>query len=242
MSRGIYVALSGALAQENALEATAANVANASSPGFQRLRPVFREALTQANKRDASLHYASMSETAVDTSGGAIRATGRALDVALPAGGYLAVDGGKGERYTRAGALALDDKGVLKTASGADVLAASGGPITVPTGQGEVRIDPDGSVFAGAAPVAKLKVVRFERPERLAPEGGGMLAAGEAGAAAPMNEPVTPGALEDSNAQPVQAMTELMSASRTFEAFQRVLDTLGETDRKLLTTVPGAFE
>jgi flagellar basal body rod protein FlgG len=37
-------------------------------------------------------------------------------------------------------------------------------------------------------------------------------------------------------------MTEMMQASRTFEAFQKVLDQFGEMDRKLLTTVPSAVE
>ena len=48
MGDGIYVALSGAIAQSAHLDATAANLANAGTDGYQRVRPVFREELTRA--------------------------------------------------------------------------------------------------------------------------------------------------------------------------------------------------
>ena len=34
-------------------------------------------------------------------------------------------------------------------------------------------------------------------------------------------------------------MTDLVTASRTFEAFQRVIDAFRDADRKVTTTVPG---
>ena len=48
MSDGIYVALSGAIAQASSLDTTATNLANASTDGYQRVRTVFREALATA--------------------------------------------------------------------------------------------------------------------------------------------------------------------------------------------------
>ncbi|MBX3186739.1 MAG: flagellar hook basal-body protein [Labilithrix sp.] len=241
MSKGVYVALSGAVAQQNALDTTALNVANASSTGYQRLRPVFRQALAGAVARDGGLRYAATSRTAIDTTPGATRVTERGLDVALPPGVYLAVTTPRGERYTRAGNLTLDKDGTLKTASGTPVAREDGAPIKV-SGAGEVRIDPDGSVKVGDGVAGKLKLVKFERPDALEPEGSSLLAIGGAGAATAASEPLTVGALEESNAQPMVAMTELMTASRTFEAFQKVLDQFGEIDRKLLTTVPTAVE
>ena len=49
MAGGIYVALSGAVAQTTQLDTTAANIANANTDGYQRVRPVFREMLAQAS-------------------------------------------------------------------------------------------------------------------------------------------------------------------------------------------------
>lgn len=241
MSKGVYVALSGAVAQETALDTTAVNVANASSVGFQRLRPVFRAALATAQGADPNLRFVAVARTSVDTTQGALRNTGRPLDVAMPSGAYLAVSTPAGERYTRVGALSLDADGGLR-AGGAPVLGADDSPIRVAKDGAEVRVDPDGTVRQGTSSVGKLKVVRFEKPEEMKLEGAGLLDASAAGAAVPEKEPVVVGSLEESTAQPVTSMTELMSASRSFEAFQKVLDSFGEADRKLLGSVPGAFE
>jgi flagellar basal body rod protein FlgG len=242
VSKGVYVALSGAVAQEQALESTAQNVANSASAGYQRLRPIFRQVLARATNPDPNLRYATTSRTALDTSQGAIRVTDNPLDIALPKGVYLAAIGAKGERYTRAGNLSLDSEGTLKTAGGTPVSSDGGAPIKASPSRGQVRVDPDGTVKQGNDVLGKVKLVTFETPDALEPEGSGLLAPGGAGNATPSTEKVAVGALEESNAQPVQAMTEMMQASRTFEAFQKVLDQFGEIDRKLLTTVPTAVE
>jgi flagellar basal-body rod protein FlgF len=238
VSKGVYVALSGAVAQEQALEATATNVANASSAGYQRLRPVFRQALAKAANSDRQLQYTKTTRTALDTTPGALRKTENPLDVALPQGVYMAAVTTRGERYTRAGDLTIDASGTLRTAGGAAISSSGGAEIKAAPGGGAVRIDPDGNVVQGTASVGKIKLVKFATPDALEPEGGGLLAVGGGGEMTEATEALTVGAIEESNAQPVAAMTEMMQASRTFEAFQKVLDQFGEIDRKLLTTVP----
>lgn len=242
MSKGVYVALSGAVAQEQAMEMTATNVANSSSAGYQRMRPVFRQALAKATKPDGELRYTTTSRTALDTTPGATRVTDNPLDVAMPAGVYLAAITPRGERFTRAGNLGIDTLGTLRTASGTPVSSDAGVPLKVSPGGGQVRIEPDGTVKQGTNTIGKLKLVTFATPGALEHEGSGLLAAANAGAATVAKEPLTVGAVEESNAQPVAAMTEMMQASRTFEAFQKVLEQFGEIDRKLLTTVPSAVE
>src|SRR5580704_19379329 len=101
MSDGIYVALSGAIAQAESLDTTATNLANASTDGYQRMRTVFREAMVTAGKNGGSRSVTS-SGVSLDTSRGALRATGNPLDVALPDRSYLSVNTARGERYTRA--------------------------------------------------------------------------------------------------------------------------------------------
>jgi flagellar basal-body rod protein FlgF len=242
MSKGVFVALSGAVVQETALEATAQNVANASTPGYQRLRPVFKQALASAVNGDKKLRYVEVDRTAVDTAPGAVRTTGRPLDVAPAPGNFLVVQTPRGDRYTRAGALSVDADGQLR-AAGMPVLNEAGQSIKVdPKGGQAVRIGTDGTVRQGTQVAGRIKLVKFERPDAVQPEGHGLVGAGGAGDPQPSKEPVSVGAVEESNAEPVSAMTEMMSASRTFEAFQRVLDAFNEVDRKLVTTVPGAFE
>lgn len=237
MSHGIYVALSGAVAQETNLETTATNLANAATPGYQKLRPVFRDVLAGANaKPGKALHYTAVDGTTLDGSRGAVKSTGRELDVALPEGAYLAVSTSRGERYTRAGALSVSADGTLTTAGGAALAREDGSAIKVPVGI-DTRIGADGSVVQAGSEVAKLRVVRFDKSASLAHEGAGLVVA-RSGQPTPTSDPIEPRALEDSNASVVGSMTDLVTASRTFEAFQKMLDTMGEADRKLLTTVP----
>ncbi|OJY30207.1 MAG: hypothetical protein BGO98_26060 [Myxococcales bacterium 68-20] len=240
MSRGVYVALSGAVAQEHALETTATNLANAATPGYQRLRPMFREVLAGASKKE-NLRYAEVGGTAVDGSRGTVRATGRSLDVALPEGHYLAVTTPRGERYTRAGALSTGADGMLKTVSGTPLVREDGKPLQLSLAAGEASINPDGSVVQGGEIVARLKVVRAGEGTMFAHEGGALLAS-RGPVPVPTTTTLDVGALEDSNSTAVSAMTDLVAASRTFEAFQRMLDTFSECDRKVLTTTPGATE
>jgi flagellar basal-body rod protein FlgF len=241
MTKGLYVALSGAVVQEQAMDISATNVANSSSAGYQRMRPVFRQALASA-VGDGEMRYAKTAKTAVDTTPGATRVTNNPLDVALPEGVYLAAITPRGERFTRAGNLALDSEGTLKTASGTPVSGEGGAPIKGSPGGGLMRIDPDGTVKQGTTTLGKLKLVTFETPSALQHEGSGLMTGEAAGAQTPSKVPITVGAVEESNSAPVAAMTEMMQASRTFEAFQKVLDQFGEIDRKLMASVPQPVE
>ena len=241
MSKGLYVALSGAVAQEQAMDITATNVANSSSAGYQRMRPVFRQALASA-VGDGEMRYARTSRSALDTTPGATRVTENALDVAMPPGVYLATVTPRGERFTRAGNLGLDAEGTLRTASGTPVASEGGAPLKAAVGGGQVRIEPDGTVKQGSNVIGKMKLVTFETPSALEHEGSGLLSSANAGAESASKEPLVVGAVVESNAQPVAAMTEMMQASRTFEAFQKVLDQFGEIDRKLMSSVPSPVD
>jgi flagellar basal body rod protein FlgG len=248
MADGIYVALSGAVAQELALESTAQNLANAGTHGYQRVRPVFHEFLAQAKAGQAKAgqaqagpggpqRFAASAGTRLDTSAGAIRATGNALDLALPKGTYLAVLTERGERYTRAGSLKVGTDGTLQTQTGTRVSGEDGKPIKV-SGEG-VAITDAGEVRGGGATAGRLRLVTFPRIDALSHEGGTLLAATpESGAATVSKEAISVGALEESNANVVHAMTDLVAATRTFEAFQRAIETFRDLDRRIVTTVP----
>lgn len=240
MSRGIYVALSGAVAQQAALDTTAQNLANASTTGYQRARPVFKEVLSGATAKPGSaLHNTVIDQTALDDTRGSLRMTGRGLDVALPQGVYLGITTPAGERYTRGGALKVTSDGSLTTANGAKIAGEDGKAIKVST-SAEVSISADGNVLQDGAPAGRLRLVKLEAGSSMRREASGMLSATAPPVAASGTLDV--GALEESNASVIGSMTDLVTASRTFEAFQRMLDTFGEIDRKVLSTVPTATE
>jgi flagellar basal body rod protein FlgG len=241
MSRGIYVALSGAVAQETALESTAANLANATTTGYQAIKPVFREVLANTTKKAGStLHEATVDASAFDLTRGSLRTTGRALDIALPENMYLGVSTTRGERYTRGGALQVMSDGTLRTSAGGMIAGEDGKPIKVDTAV-ETAIAPDGSVTQDSAVVGRLRLVKLEKGTTMKREAGNLLAA-QGGTPVAASGLLDVGTLEESNATVIGSMTDLVTASRTFEAFQKMLETFGEIDRKVLTTVPTSTE
>jgi flagellar basal-body rod protein FlgF len=239
MSDGIYVALSGAIAQSTHLDTTAENLANASTDGYQRMRPIFSEELARARYADPSAHYASLSGSQLDTTRGPLRATGNALDFAMPEGTYLAVSTPRGERYTRAASLSIGPDGALRTAHGDGVLGEDGKAIQVAGSSATLRLDDGGQLWQGTGAVGRVKLVTFAQPQNMSHDQGPLLmTTPAAGATSPSRGRIEIGQVEESNANVVGAMTDLVSASRTFEAFQRVIDAFRDADRKVVTTVP----
>jgi flagellar basal body rod protein FlgG len=126
---------SGAVAQSNALDATANNIANATTTGFHGDRITFREALGAAKSPDVALVGAGT--TRVDTQAGALSQTNNPLDLALEGDGMFAVDTPNGVRYTRAGNFKLADDRSLVTVDGYAV-RGEGGAGTIRQGMLEV--------------------------------------------------------------------------------------------------------
>lgn len=243
MSDGIYVALSGAVAQTSALDVTATNLANASTDGYQRMRQVFREALSQA-QAGGTQRSVTTATTVLDTTRGSLRVTGRALDVSMPQNSYLAVSTGAGERYTRAASLRVDLQGALRTAHGELVASENGRPLKTDISDAtEPLVTQSGEVWQGQTMLGRLKVVTFPSPDRLTPEGGTLLAASaQSGAAVASKEKLDVGSLEESNASVMSGMTDIVTANRTFEAFQHAISAFEQIDQKVTTTVPNSDE
>lgn len=236
MSRGVYVALSGAVAQERALETTAQNLANSSTAGYQKMRPVFERVLRGASKNGQKLNYGALARTVNDTSRGPIRPTGNASDVAFRENQYLAVKTDRGERYTRNGEIKMAPDGTLR-AAGQPLMREDGKAIQISPVDGAPVIRADGAILQKGQEVGRLKVVEPGAGVTLVHERDGVLMA--QGAMNPVGAPeLEVGVLEESNASVVGSMTEMVTASRTFEAFQKMLDTFSECDRKVLTTTP----
>ncbi len=234
MSDGIWSALSGAVAQQRSLEVVANNVANVSTVGFRADRVVFREMLSQAEAdgpAPESIRFVAVDEAVADSSAGALQDTGHALHLALEGDGYFAVRTGAGERYTRAGALAVDDAGGVRTADGHALLVdnpAGPRPLVLPRGYRELNVNERGEVLVDGASLGRVRVVRFdETPEKE----GLTLFTGQAPRAAD-DVRVRQGFLESANVNAVVGMNELITVSRSFEAFQKVIDGFRTLDER----------
>jgi flagellar basal-body rod protein FlgF len=219
MSNGIYVATAGAVAQSNALDATANNIANASTAGFHGDRVTFREALTAARSPDIASVGAGTAR--IDSQAGALTQTENPLDLALEGDGYFGVATPNGPRYTRAGNLQLDQARNLVTADGFQVRGAGGAPINVPADAGDIAIAADGTVSAGGNEVGRLELVRFA-PGQLKREGGTLFSA--TGRPLTTDLPrVRSGMLEASNVNVVRGVVDLVKVSRTYESLMRMI-------------------
>jgi len=235
MSSGIYIATAGAIAQSNALDATANNIANATTTGFHADRVTFKEALTKAKSPDVAAVGSGGSR--IDTQAGAIMATNNPLDLALEGDGFFAVETKDGTRYTRAGNFRLDDAHELTTMEGHHVRGEGGGSITVPEGVQQISVGADGEVFADGESVGKLELVQFSH-DQLKREGATLFSAKGAPQA---GEPprVRAGMLESSNVNVVRGVVDLVKVSRTYESLMRVIQTYHDVESRAARELGG---
>jgi flagellar basal-body rod protein FlgF len=235
VSSGLYVAAAGAVAQSNALDATANNIANASTVGFRGERVTFREAMGKARSADVTLVDGGTARS--DGEAGALQQTGNPLDCALEGDGMFAVDTPQGERYTRAGNFQLDAQRRLVTAEGSVVRGDGGQPIEIPDGANNIAIGSDGTVSADGAQLGKLELVRFAASQ-LRREGGNLYSA--TGAPAGGDPPqVRSGMLESSNVNAVRGVVDLVKVSRTYESLMRVIQGYSDIEQRAARDLGG---
>jgi flagellar basal body rod protein FlgG len=219
-----YIALSGLRARADALDRLAADIANIGTSGYKGVRDAHAAAPRES--------FGEALQTAIDTTTGGVRLdlsegalapTGRPLDVALDGPGFFVIETDAGPRYTRNGHFSLNAERQLVADDGSPV-QGEGGPITI--GEGEVRIDGDGSVWAGTTRAGRISVVEFADPGSLEHEQGARLFAG-AQTATPVDQPVIrAGTLEQSNVSVAERLAQLTTVSRSFEAMQKAMSVL----------------
>lgn len=248
MSTGIWSAASGAVGKTAALDAVANNVANANTDGFRAETAVFRQTLAGVVDRSQgtqSMRYAITRTNMPQFAAGQILDTGKPLDVAIEEpNGFFVVSTPQGERYTRAGSFRLDDGGNLVMPDGAKVLGENRRPIQIDPAQVNVRIDHDGQIVGGdttedpVSTLGKLLVVQFPNISGLQKEGNVLLRGSpQAGAPTRYTGKLADGAIEQSNANAVQGMTQLVTLSREFEMITKVIEAFSQIDRKAATDI-----
>ncbi len=228
MANGIYAALAGASAQARALEVVANNLANADTTAFKADRVSFREVLTGVV--DQSHRQVEVDAVAPDFTAGAARRTGNTLDAAVLGPGFFVVQPSSGEeQYTRAGSFKVSPSGELTTQDGTPVLGR-GGRIHI-ADAGSARIRPDGTVEVRGEAAGVLRVVEFADPTRLERIGNARWGARKQEPRAVTPE-LEPGALEGSNVNPIDGMTDMIMIARAYEMFHRSIEIYRSMDEK----------
>jgi flagellar basal-body rod protein FlgF len=223
VENALLVGLSRQMALARELDVIANNMANVTTTGFKARTARFNEfvmpvASAESFKpADRPLSYVIDKGTPLDLTQGAVEMTGNPLDVALRDDNFLAVQTPGGERYTRAGSLAVNAQGQLVTQTGQLVMGEAG-PITFGAGEFDLRIAPDGTVTSDQGTKGRLRQVRFANPGSLINDGNNLFSSTAAPQPAGPQARLEPGAVERSNVKAVVEMTRLMEVQRAYQS------------------------
>jgi len=220
MLEGLYSAAAGMTAQQQRMDTLANDVANVNTTGYKHTRVAFRDLLYTQDRAGVVSSGAGAAATPVGRgfAQGALRETGSKLDVAIEGDGFLQVRRADGTTaVTRDGSLRLDPNGRLTTQRGELLQPA----ITVPAGTNEadISIAADGTVSAANRQLGRIQLVTVRAPQALQSAGDSLFVATAASGPAqamPAGRMVQ-GALESSNVDLAEAMTQMMESQRSFQ-------------------------
>jgi flagellar basal-body rod protein FlgG len=230
MNVSLYQAAAALKANTLWQETIADNLAASSIPGYKKQELSF--AAVQAGLMPSRSNATQPHATPVTNfQAGELKFTGVKTDVALEGRGFLVVQLPDGvNAYTRDGELHTSSSGELVTKQGFPVLG-DGGPIQLDLNNpAPVSISSTGEVSQGSDVKGTLKTVEFDDPKQLTAISRGYFVA-NASSLRPTPSPNTTfhqGYLEGSNVSPTLEMAHLITAMRTYEANQRVIQAQDE--------------
>jgi flagellar basal-body rod protein FlgF/flagellar basal-body rod protein FlgG len=226
MDSGFYAACTGLLASTDALDLTAANLANLSTTGYKAQREFYHSLeASMGNRRLSPLNqavnnYGVLGGATVDLKTGEFQKTGNDLDLAMQGSGFFVVKTPAGIRYTRNGNFHTDADGNLLTATG-DPVMGEDSPVQLPGGA--ITVSSDGTISQQGAVVANLKLVSFTPGTSLKAEGNSYYSA-PAGSELAVDDPrVSQGMLEASNMDPVTGTIGLMNLQRHAQLLEQAV-------------------
>lgn len=216
------------------------NLANSSTPGFQKAnfevigRSFHR---TEAPKDPAAVRALIPTGTARRPVGkGEIKITGNPYDMAIQGEGFFSVRGEGGQiLYTRDGEFHLNNQGTLVNKMGYPVIAG-GGTIDIQKDEGPITVAPDGTVSQNGQTIEKISVHRFTNPELLEYGSGSyFIDPDNKGGAELMETPtVMQNQIEMSTVVPLKEMVSMIEVSRAYEITQKLIKDDDDRVRKAI--------
>lgn len=235
MDRALYIAMTGAKNNMMAQTNHANNMANISTTGFKADFEQSRAMGVYYGEGQPTRAYALTESPSADFASGPMDATGNPMDMAIQGEGFIAVQAPDGsEAYTRAGNLAIDASGILRTSNGLPVIGNSG-PISLPP-LSKLEIGSDGTISViGLGQAAETMVdtnrIKLVNPDiknlKKGPDGlfrqrDGLTAEASA------NVRVASGMLEGSNVNAVNEFTQILTLARQYEMQVKLMKTADE--------------
>jgi flagellar basal body rod protein FlgG len=221
------------------------NLAMQSVPGFKQSLPVFSTdlQLSSDGALTASGNPAAIHMTRVtDFSQGPIQPSSSPYHLAIEGKSFFEVKEADGTTtYTRNGAFTVSPTGQVTTSDGAPVCGSGGSPLTVdPTTASQASIGSDGTISINGAAAGRVDFAHFANPSTaLTPIAHGRYAAQQGAAQEGMapGDQVVSNSLEGSNGNPVEAMADMIMASRLYEANSKAVAAVDDNTNQLITTV-----
>ncbi len=261
--KGIWVPVSGQVAQERKIETIANNVANSNSVGFKRDDAVFKEHLTEFEKpsfdidiprndfsnadmhqtRDLQQGKVNSAGTYSDFSQGEVVPTNGPLDFAINGNGFFVIETPQGVRYTRKGNFNINGEGTMVTDRGYPVLSkipstnSENASLTFPQ-KGAIQVDAKGNITQNGKSAGKLAIAEFSDVHALKKEASGLFVAQADHIPQESTKSVClQGSLEQSNVNPILEMTELIKAHRQFETMQKAIQAYDNIGNKSINEI-----
>jgi len=252
MSRALFTAATGMIAQQMNVDNIANNLANVNTTGYKKSKIEFQDLLYQ-QLRLAGATQAEGAQVPVELqigygtrpvatqrifSQGTIVPTGNPLDISIDGDGFLQITLPDGTTaYTRDGALKLSAEGTIVTSDG----YALEPQITVPSDATDINISVNGEVsvkLPGSThfqDAGQLELARFINPAGLKSIGRNLLLETQASGTAIVGAPDEEGFgklsqrfLELSNVEVVDEMVSMIVAQRAYEINAKAIQTSEE--------------
>ena len=251
--RSLDIGATGMLAQQMNVDVISNNISNMTTTGYKRQRAAFQDLIYQNIDRPGST--SSDAGTTVPSGlqlglggrtgavyrmhgQGALRVTENPMDLAITGEGFFQITLPSGDTaYTRDGTFQVNENGEMVTVQGYTVNPG----VTIPQDALSIDINESGEVLVtlpgqtATSNLGQLQLANFVNPTGLEAIGDNLFLETDASGAATTGNPnenefgaIRQGALEQSNVNVVEEITELISAQRAYEMNSNVITTSDE--------------
>lgn len=252
MHGALFVAKTGLSAQDSSLKLISNNLANVSTVGFKKDRPVFEDLMYQAKRQPGAQDGEGSTLPSGLQMGSGVRVVGtqkshtagdamvteEAFDLMINGRGFFQVQRPGGEiAYTRNGQFGINENSELVTNEGYLVEPV----IVLPAETVEVTFAEDGTVSALTAgntvpqQIGQLQTADFVNPVGLRAIGQNLFLETPASGAPLVNNPgdagagrIRQGMLEASNVNSVEELVNMITTQRGYEMNSKVISTADE--------------
>ncbi len=253
MMRSLDIGATGMLAQQTNVDVISNNIANMTTTGYKRRRAAFQDLIYQNIDRPGST--SSDAGTTVPTGiqlglgvrtgavyrehgQGALRITENPLDLAITGKGFFQVQTPDGDiAYTRDGTFQVNENGELVTIQGFIIEPG----ITIPADATNIDINEDGEIIVSISGqtatqnVGQIQLANFINPPGLEAIGDNLFLETDASGSPTTGNPgqddfgrIRQAAIETSNVNVVEEITNLITAQRAYEMNSNVISTSDE--------------